>query len=204
MCSLTFRSYSISKYACSSMLEMKNMYRYGPAGPDQDPLLSPSQSVIIEMPEEPVIFREDSQWLGVDSKQVYTQSHIDLESMSHRTRHHGAPYYNDGLSSEQQIPFLEVPKYDGKSSWEGFWMQFQVVSDRYNWGPTEQCDQLVMACKDDALLHISQLGPTRRKHICSLRDSLSRKFGETQLPEIYRAYHEHRKYAARVEVIMSL
>ena len=79
-----------------------------------------------------------------------------------------------------------LPYFNGKGDWKSFMMQFQFLTERYQWNPRRQVEELLLCLKDDALVFASQLPPDVCYSISQLSSAMECRFGEKYLPETYR------------------
>ena len=84
-------------------------------------------------------------------------------------------------------PKLRLPIYTGKSTWEAYWVQFELMSKKYHWGPQIQLEQLILSLREEALIFISQLSNNVRGDINQLVSALRHRFGRNVLPQTERA-----------------
>ena len=82
---------------------------------------------------------------------------------------------------------LKLPFFDGKGNWQGFWVQFELMSRHYRWNTDEQCDHLIMTLRDEALVYVSQLTPDIRHNLYMLVSAMKRRFDDPVLAETHRA-----------------
>ena len=90
-------------------------------------------------------------------------------------------------------------------------MQFQLLTERYQWNPRRQVEEILLCLKDDSLVFASQLPPNVCYSISQLSIAMERRFGEKYLPETYRrelSVHKRKndeslqEYSSRVEGIV--
>ena len=94
----------------------------------------------------------------------------DFSGMPHR--------YDRGITDFGPRP----PVFEGKSdTWEPFFMQFNLLAQRFNWSEHEYCDQLLFAPKGDALMYVSNLSITVRDNTTLLIQTLAQRFGQCHL-----------------------
>ena len=79
-----------------------------------------------------------------------------------------------------------LPYFNGKGDWKSFMMQFQLLTERYQWNPRRQVEEILLCLKDDALVFASQLPPDVCYSISQLSSAMEHRFGEKYLPETYR------------------
>ena len=93
-------------------------------------------------------------------------------------------YYNMQSMDE---PKPRLPSFNGKSTtWESFWIQFQMLANRYRWRTYRQTEELFLCLQDDALEYATNLIPEIRCDIYKLQDAMKQRFGDHTLPETYR------------------
>ena len=107
---------------------------------------------------------------------------------------------------------LKLPFFNGKGNWQGFWVQFELMSRHYRWNTDEQCDHLIMTLRDEALVYVSQLTPDIRHNLYMLVSAMKRRFDDPVLAETHRANlqcvskkrnESVQEYAARINSITS-
>ena len=50
-----------------------------------------------------------------------------------------------------------MPIFSGKTEYEPFVVQFQMLAFKFNWNSVEQCENLKLCLRDEALTYVSQL-----------------------------------------------
>ena len=107
---------------------------------------------------------------------------------------------------------LKLPIFNGKGNWQGFWVQFELISQHYGWNDEEQRNQLIMTFRDDALVYVSQLTADTRNSLYRLIAAMKRRFDHPVLPETHRARLQSaskeskesvHEYAARINCMTS-
>ncbi|CAG2206102.1 unnamed protein product [Mytilus edulis] len=84
-------------------------------------------------------------------------------------------------------PQHRLPFYNGKTEWESFWCQFQIISRSYAWDNQKQATQLLLCLQNEALNFASRLPNAVQTDIFSLFVELRKRFGDNILPSTHRA-----------------
>ncbi|VDH94524.1 Hypothetical predicted protein [Mytilus galloprovincialis] len=84
-------------------------------------------------------------------------------------------------------PQHRLPFYNGKTEWESFWCQFQIISRSYAWDNQKQATQLLLCLQNEALNFASRLPHAVQTDIFSLFVELKKRFGDNILPSTHRA-----------------
>ena len=113
---------------------------------------------------------------------------------------------------DEPKPRLPIFSGKGTTSWESFWIQFQMLSDRFKWQSRKQAEQLFFCLKDDALTFASELSQDVRTDIFAFHTAMKQRFADHTLPETYRAklQNMHRKsdepiqeFGTRINLLMT-
>ncbi|KAK3101972.1 hypothetical protein FSP39_007741 [Pinctada imbricata] len=113
---------------------------------------------------------------------------------------------------DEPKPRLPIFSGKGTTSWESFWIQFQMLSDRFSWQSRKQAEQLFFCLKDDALTFASELSQDVRTDIFAFHTAMKQRFADHTLPETYRAKLQsmHRKleepiqeFGTRISLLMT-
>ncbi len=72
---------------------------------------------------------------------------------------------------------VKVPVFDGKVTWEAYYLQFSRIADRYGWGETEKLDRLIDSLRDTALKFLSHLNKATQNSFDSLVKAMESRFG---------------------------
>lgn len=75
---------------------------------------------------------------------------------------HGWAAANQQGNSNSFISGCEEPKprlpiFTGKGDWKSFFLQFELLADRYNWSMDRKREEIIFCLKDEALSFVSQL-----------------------------------------------
>ena len=125
--------------------------------------------------------------------------------------------YPDQLNSLNPRYLIEpqptLPTFNGKfGEWDAFWLQFQLLSDRYGWTGRKLADQLLLSLRDEALMFIASLPSSHRQTPVQLTRALQERFSHTAPTEAYRADLSNiqknstenlQEYASRVQALMT-
>ena len=119
-------------------------------------------------------------------------------------------YYNMQSMDE---PKPRLPSFNGKSTtWESFWIQFQMLANRYRWRTYRQTEELFLCLQDDALEYATNLIPEVRCDIYKFQDAMKQRFGDHTLPETYRlqlkSMHQKsdesvQEFSSRISTVMN-
>jgi hypothetical protein len=90
------------------------------------------------------------------------------------------------VQARREEPKLRLPIFSGKSEWESFWIQFQLIATRYDWDRFEQGEQLLLCLKEEALVFASRLTIEVRTNPISFVQAMVRRFGDHVMPETHR------------------
>lgn len=80
----------------------------------------------------------------------------------------------------------KMSKYDGKSDWRPYFLQFTHIANRYNWTPEQRLDKLLELLCDKALKFYSVKSKTVQLDYDLLCTKLMDRFGRRDLPHIIR------------------
>uniref|UniRef100_A0A0L8FGB1 CCHC-type domain-containing protein n=1 Tax=Octopus bimaculoides TaxID=37653 RepID=A0A0L8FGB1_OCTBM len=78
-------------------------------------------------------------------------------------------------------------EFDGKVSWEVYWIQFEMLADHNDWDEGQSAVQLATSLKGPALEVLGQLLKADRNRYSALAEVLNRKYGTMCQSEMYRA-----------------
>jgi hypothetical protein len=85
-----------------------------------------------------------------------------------------------------EVPKLRLPIFSGKTEWEPFWIQFQLMTTRFEWDRDEQGEQLLLCLKDEALTFAAHLSSEVRCNTLLFVRALQQRFGDHVMPETHR------------------
>ena len=97
---------------------------------------------------------------------------------------HGSHDHTDSHMSriDSDQPKLRLPIYTGKSTWEASWVQFELWSEKFHWGPRIQSEQFILSL----LLYLNY--PIMYGEIfITFSQLLNVVFGRNMLPQTERA-----------------
>ncbi len=93
-----------------------------------------------------------------------------------------------GVQQVQQVNKVKRPAtYDGKSSWEDYLVQFQMIAEINNWDSRTQALELATSLRGQAMGVLTDLDPEQRESYGSLVAALSARFEPSNTAEIFRA-----------------
>lgn len=81
---------------------------------------------------------------------------------------------------------LHSPIYNGYTSFEGFWLQFCIFADRFQWTNDDMVSYFCLSLRDKALEYYANLPVESRNNILSLHEAFKCRFGDVETPEMYR------------------
>lgn len=81
---------------------------------------------------------------------------------------------------------IKTPKYSGRSDWEAFLAQFELLAHAEGWSLDTKALQLALCLTDDALSCLLLLNPNERRDYGALVGALQRRFGQCLQPELLR------------------
>ena len=148
--------------------------------------------------------------------QRYENRRSTTVNVDKATEYKGLRKYGDNLSSQPGVPrdsstpglFLRkcftsikgdvgrpVQKptlYDGKTPWESYLAQFNIIADMNAWGDQEKAAFLASSLTGTALNVLSNLPPERRHNFESLVKALDSRYGNAHRTELARARFKNR------------
>lgn len=81
---------------------------------------------------------------------------------------------------------VKTPKYSGRSDWEAFHAQFELLAHAGGWSIETKALQLALCLTDEALSCLLLLSPEDRHSYEALAGALKRRFGQCFPPELLR------------------
>lgn len=106
--------------------------------------------------------------------------HTGGESRGKDVNKHG------GAFRPAAVPAIKTPKYSGRSDWEAFLAQFELLAQAEEWPVETKALQLALCLTDDALSCLLLLNPEDRRNYGALVGALQRRFGQCLQPELLR------------------
>ncbi|KAL0147701.1 hypothetical protein M9458_056979 [Cirrhinus mrigala] len=95
---------------------------------------------------------------------------------------------NNGGAHELNKPVgIKTPKYSGRSDWEAFHAQFELLAHAYAWSEEQKALQLALCLTDDALSCLLLLDISERADYGALVGALRRRFGQCFRSELLRS-----------------
>lgn len=82
---------------------------------------------------------------------------------------------------------IKTPRYDGKSNWEAFHAQFELLAHASRWSTEVKALQLAMCLTGDALSSLLLLRPDDRSDYDALIGALKRRFGQCSATSLLRS-----------------
>ncbi|KAG7489138.1 Retrovirus-related Pol poly from transposon 297 [Solea senegalensis] len=77
---------------------------------------------------------------------------------------------------------IQLPVYNGKTDWEAYRAQFELIAGRMEWSPSDMAFFLASKLSEDALMCITMLSPEERGDYGKLVAALSQRFGADMGP----------------------
>lgn len=106
----------------------------------------------------------------------------------------GQKVNNNGGAHESNMPVgIKTPKYSGKSDWEAFHAQFELLAHAYAWSEQQKALQLALCLTDDALSCLLLLDTSERADYGALVGALRRRFGQCFRSELLRSELHNRQ-----------
>ena len=84
------------------------------------------------------------------------------------------------------VTSVKTPKYSGRSDWEAFHAQFELLAHAVGWSTEAKALQLALCLTDEALTCLLLLTPEDRHCYTALVGALQRRFGQCLQPELLR------------------
>ncbi|KAL3045314.1 hypothetical protein OYC64_013558 [Pagothenia borchgrevinki] len=81
---------------------------------------------------------------------------------------------------------VKTPKYSGRSDWEAFQAQFELLAHAGGWSIETKALQLALCLSNEALSCLLLLSPEDRHSYEALAGALVRRFGQCFPPELLR------------------
>lgn len=100
----------------------------------------------------------------------------------------GQDVNKDGGAQGLKMPVgIKTPKYAGKSDWEAFHAQFELLAQASGWSDDQKALQLALCLTDEALSCLLLLDPCERASYRALTGALERRFGQCFRSELLRS-----------------
>ncbi|KAJ8409554.1 hypothetical protein AAFF_G00229550 [Aldrovandia affinis] len=93
---------------------------------------------------------------------------------------------NNGAPHCPSSARVKTPKFSGKSDWEAFHAQFELLARAEGWSTDDKALQLAMCLTDDALPCLLLLSPEDRNRYETLVGALQRRFGQCRESGVLR------------------
>ena len=87
-----------------------------------------------------------------------------------------------GAASYLQKP----PPFDGRSSWDAYKLQFEMLADVNHWSDAERATYLVISLQGLALTVLTNVSPDHRGEYATLVAALNKRFGSAHLADLNR------------------
>ena len=84
------------------------------------------------------------------------------------------------------VSSVKTPRYAGRSDWEAFLAQFELLAQAEGWSVEKKALQMALSLTDDALSCLLLLSPNDRRDYGALVGALQRRFGQCLQPELLR------------------
>ena len=76
--------------------------------------------------------------------------------------------------------------FDGKSEWNPYLVQFNMIASRYNWNNYQRLERLVESLKDKALKYYCTCSAQVQSSFSSLCAKMKTRFGQRNMPDTIR------------------
>lgn len=91
-----------------------------------------------------------------------------------------------GGAHHSQVP-VKTPKYSGKTDWEAFHAQFELLSQAAGWSEGDKALQLALCLTEEASTCLLLLSPVERSDYGALVRALQRHYGHCEQPGLLRS-----------------
>ena len=89
-------------------------------------------------------------------------------------------------------PLQKPTSYDGESSWEAYFAQFEIICEINKWDASQKAAYLATSLKGNALNILANLTPSKRQDYDALVTALAGRFGSTHRTELSRVHFKNR------------
>ena len=93
---------------------------------------------------------------------------------------------------EHKRPVQKPPSFDGKSQWESYIAQFEIVAGMNQWNEEQKGNYLATSLKGPALSLLGNLSPSTRQDYKVLVAALESRFGSAHQQELHRSKFKSR------------
>ena len=93
---------------------------------------------------------------------------------------------------EQKKPILKPPSFDGKSQWEPYIAQFEIVAGMNQWNDEQKGNYLATSLKGSVLSVLGNLPSDTRQDYKELVAALESRFGSAHQQELHRSKFKSR------------
>lgn len=120
--------------------------------------------------------------------QAYVMMPVERDACKSVSREVRCPNANkDGGAHELKPVGIKTPKYSGRSDWEAFHAQFELLARASGWSEEQKALQLALCLTDDALSCLLLLDTSERADYAALVGALKRRFGQCFRSELLRS-----------------
>ena len=102
------------------------------------------------------------------------------------------PLSFSGVELEQKRPIQKPPSFDGKSLWEPYIAQFEIVAGMNQWNDDQKGNYLATNLKGSALTVLGNLATETRQDYRALVVALESRFGAAHQQELHRTKFKSR------------
>ena len=127
------------------------------------------------------------------------QTHVNVEnftplkaSLSPEVSMFSTPLSASSRDSEQKRPVQKPPSFDGKSQWELYIAQFELVAGMKQWNYEQKGNYLATSLKGSALSLLENLPSDTRQDYKKLVAALESRFGSAHQQELHRSKFKSR------------
>ena len=83
--------------------------------------------------------------------------------------------------------FQKPPPFDGRSPWDAYKLQFEMLADVNGWSDAERATYLAVSLRESALTVLSNISPDHRGEYSALVAALDKRFGSAHQADLNRA-----------------
>lgn len=102
------------------------------------------------------------------------------------------PLSFSGVEPEHKRPIQKPPSFDGKSLWEPYIAQFEIVAGMNQWNDEQKGNYLATSLKGSALTVLGNLATETRQDYRALVAALESRFGAAHQQELHRTKFKNR------------
>lgn len=106
-------------------------------------------------------------------------------------KHGGAQTHSECIRDSDKLA-IKTPRFSGKTDWDAFKAQFELLADAAGWSEKHKALQLALCLTDDAAACLLLLSPAERNDYNALVGALHRRFGQCSQPVLLRTEFHNR------------